>query len=232
MLGDDSQTLNCKVNVLMDRMFLLGFLHPSEASVRQLAGLLAAMHAPSADPSSLKGIVDSVKQAMHARRCAGHPSMIRNYPTSPRDLPAPLFAHVYTAGEPVVAPTIPNLTAITSRIPLRITNKSLGAPAAPQQLAMQPFQPAAPSAAQPDLASMFQNFAHHPAAWQLYMQMMGNQAPQPPTPPSPLIQLLTRSNSVDSVARGASPASSAGAPSPLALAALPPSAAAPATPAA
>ena len=67
MLGDDSQTLNCKVNVLMDRMFLLGFLHPSEASVRQLAGLLAAMlRGYWSEAAGLLGPVEGAEDAVEA----------------------------------------------------------------------------------------------------------------------------------------------------------------------
>lgn len=57
-----------KVNRLMDRLLLLGLSHPSEATTKRVAAVVALHHFPQAEPRELHNLVGEVKTAAAHRK--------------------------------------------------------------------------------------------------------------------------------------------------------------------
>ena len=141
---EDAQAhLSKKVLVATRRLHLLNLIHPSEATVKQLAGMLAACHFKDEPPTpqDTYGLVVEIKQAMSRNR--RRPVFTQNllvYPPSPSDLPKPFFESAYPQEADFPATRVlDNLTAMTNAIVMRSSNRRV-APIA-RNAALVPVQP-------------------------------------------------------------------------------------------
>ena len=124
---DAQANLTKKVVVAARRLHLLNLTNPSEATVKQLAGMLAACHFKDAPPTAQQtyGLVVDIKNVMSQNR--KRPVFTQHlavYPPSPSDLPTPVFESAYPqeADFPVTR-VLDNLTVMTGAIVMRSSNK-------------------------------------------------------------------------------------------------------------
>lgn len=124
-LQDTQRTTAQKVQVLVDRVILLGLKNPSEATVRHIVAVLASAHCPDAPPDTLHSMVLDVKVAIHARAHYCPTSHhLTTFPQDPKDLPTDLHAIAFATAQPA-GNSIEGLATISARVPLRSTNKTL-----------------------------------------------------------------------------------------------------------
>ena len=112
-----------KIGIISDRLALLGCVHPSEASQRQIIALVAAMHNANASAEELWQYRSQLKQAMHARRRISGQSSINKYPDAASELPADIKGRAYASESP--EPRMVEAAAtIASRVPMRNTHQN------------------------------------------------------------------------------------------------------------
>ena len=143
MFEDAQAHINKKVFVATRRLHLLNLIHPSEATLKQLAGMLAACHFKDEFPTPHEtyGLVVEIKQAMSRNR--RKPVFAQNllvYPPSPSDLPRPFFESAYPQEADFPATRVlDNLAAMTNAIVMRSSNRRVFPTA--RNAALVPVQP-------------------------------------------------------------------------------------------
>ena len=124
---DAQANLTKKVVVAARRLHLLTLTNPSEATVKQLAGMLAACHFKDAPPTAQQtyGLVVDIKHVMSRNR--KRPVFTQHlavYPPSPSDLPKPFFESAYPQEADFPATRVlDNLTVMTGAIVMRSSNR-------------------------------------------------------------------------------------------------------------
>ena len=92
--------------------------------MRAIVSLVAAMHAPGADAQTLHSFVSIAKGALSGRKALAPTTSIKCFPAQAGDLPRELYNKAY--GESAPAPRdVRDMVLLSSRVPLRITNKAL-----------------------------------------------------------------------------------------------------------
>ena len=143
LLGDPYRGVTQKVEVVCNRLRAIGCTHPDEQSYGYIAGVVAAVHCPSAAPDSLYSLVLETKAAFHTAR-GTRPGCVRlpRFPDEPKFLPEEVFKHGYPdADDQPVLKSIDGFQALVSSIPLRKTRKSIrhaGAGSSSQVASLQP----------------------------------------------------------------------------------------------
>ncbi len=132
VMNNRGTPLGVKIMRVMDRFLLMGLTNPSESTVRNLAGVIAACHCPDASPQLLHGIVAELKNIASTRKCL--PSALvhlATYPSRPQDLPQEHWDACYTATDSPCSRTVQSYASIVLRVPLRSTNKSVQSSTSP-----------------------------------------------------------------------------------------------------
>ena len=129
VLKDQKITLTMKMTTVADRLLRLGCLHPSENSYKQIVGLIAAAHHPSANASELFNMVLSMKQLMATRQtsAAAGGEKLQVYPVDATLLPPLLLQQAYGEEQPTNKEI--GQAVISARVPVRVSNKSVQQPA-------------------------------------------------------------------------------------------------------
>ena len=147
ILNDKFQDMPQKAIIVCDRCRLLGLSHPSEATFKHLATMVARVHAPSATPDQLYCMVRELKAAFAARKgdqvgC----SRLARFPDAPGHLPDGVLKSGYPEPEdPPANLQLDGLHPIFARCPLRLSNKAIASsssslPSTSQHLAVPPLQ--------------------------------------------------------------------------------------------
>ena len=97
-----TRTVAQKVCLLVGRLTLLGLSNPSEATVKHLVALLAAVHCPGASAEQLHGMATDLKAAARSRvRSSTRLKHLLNYPANPRELSEAHWQSAYASEPPV-----------------------------------------------------------------------------------------------------------------------------------
>lgn len=122
-----SATISQKIIVVGDRLCSIGITNPSEASYKHVVALLACCSMPTADASTLHGLVTDMKTHMQNRRPTSASGVhLVTYPDNPQELPAELYAGAYSTSAPINKDDMLTIwRGLIQRIPLRTSNKQL-----------------------------------------------------------------------------------------------------------
>ena len=128
ILEDAYQAMSVKVQTVCDRCRLLGCSHPSEVTFKHLATMLARVHCPDAVPDQLFGIVRELKQAFALQKgVAVGCSRLSRFPELPTLLPDAVLQSGYPdPADPPASRLLDGLHPIFARVPLRLSNRSIG----------------------------------------------------------------------------------------------------------
>ena len=126
-LLSSTKPLANKVQIIVDRFMSLGITNPDEWTIAWAIAVLILSHFRVFPKyKSIFAIVGDFKEALKACKKPWPFSFISNYPTTPKELPASVFAHAYDPDDQPVSKELERLkqTAL-KHIPLRKNNKLL-----------------------------------------------------------------------------------------------------------
>jgi hypothetical protein len=164
-----------KVGRMIERLRLLGVVHPSEVSLKACAALLAAVHCPGAASTELHSLVLDLKVAMgRVKKLSITVPYLSTFPATPGELKPEHYKLAYPdASDPPVHRDVPSWSTMVARVPVRSTHKSLAANRH-QPCAVLPQQPIT---AQNMMQALMQMISQHAAPRPPFIQLLVPQAP-------------------------------------------------------
>ena len=124
-MEDKTFTRRYHLQVLCDRLSLVGLRNPSESTFAAMAGLMQTVLGDVGDATSAYDLLQQLKQTWRASPCrAPHLPLLHDYPALPGDLPTECQASAYPSGAPTNG-SRRTMTGHSGVVPMRSTNKRL-----------------------------------------------------------------------------------------------------------